>query len=123
MPLEGFEPSIPYGHRILSAARIPVPTQRLEKTLFYRLESDRQFLEETKLTQRKVSLRLVDGKERLSVKIAKIIYAPSDTKYDTIIFVHRDLKLAGLKLSENKKFDGYRKMLLTFADPNHDNSK
>ncbi len=27
LPLEGFGPSIPYGHRILSAARIPVPTQ------------------------------------------------------------------------------------------------
>jgi hypothetical protein len=27
LPLEGFEPSIPYGHRILSATRIPVPTQ------------------------------------------------------------------------------------------------
>ena len=27
LPSEGFEPSIPYGHRILSAVRIPVPTQ------------------------------------------------------------------------------------------------
>ena len=27
LPLEGFEPSIPYGQRILSASRIPVPTQ------------------------------------------------------------------------------------------------
>ncbi len=34
LPLEGFEPSIPYGHRILSAARIPVPTQR-RRTLYF----------------------------------------------------------------------------------------
>ncbi len=27
MPLEGLGPSIPYGQRILSASRIPVPTQ------------------------------------------------------------------------------------------------
>lgn len=27
LPSEGVEPSIPYGQRILSASRIPVPTQ------------------------------------------------------------------------------------------------
>ncbi len=69
MPLEGFEPSIPYGHRILSAARIPVPTQRRENPLFYSLEGERQFFWRGKFKERKISLRLADGKESFALVI------------------------------------------------------
>ena len=42
LPSEGFEPSIPYGQRILSASRIPVPTQGRAKALFYMTETSWQ---------------------------------------------------------------------------------
>ena len=35
LPSERFELSIPYGHRILSATRIPVPTQGQIAILLY----------------------------------------------------------------------------------------